>query len=425
MLEAVDAAAGIPFLAVGRRRNCFGGRIECSRGGLSKTMTTTTAQIRSLADALSARLVAVRRELHQHPELSGQEVWTTRRLTEWLREAGIAVLPLNLKTGVVAEVRGALAGPVIAIRSDIDALPVTEETGADYASRIPGCMHACGHDFHMSVVLGAALILQQMKDKLPGTVRFLFQPAEETAQGAVELIRAGALEGVSAVFGLHNKPDVPAGHVGIKYGPLMAAVDTIAINIEGKGGHGAIPDSCIDPIVAGSAIVMALQTAVSRSISPLDSAVVSVCAFQAGTASNVIPPSASLLGTVRTFNPAVRARMPELLGRIVSQTAAGFGATATLTVLPGGTPAVMNDPAMTDLMRHAAGTLDMPVVDAVPTMGGEDFAEYQALVPGCFIWLGTGCPENWHHPKFTVDESVIHQGAALFAQVAFAALSKR
>jgi amidohydrolase len=385
-------------------------------------MTAMTEQVRALAGALSDRLVAVRRELHLHPELSGEETWTTERLRHWLGEAGIAMLPLNLKTGVVAEVRGAKPGPVIALRSDIDALPVQEETGLPYASQVPGKMHACGHDFHMATILGAALLLKQVEPHLAGSVRFLFQPAEETAMGARDLIAAGALEGVKAVFGLHNKPDVPAGVAGITAGPLMASVDTMYIRVTGKGGHGAIPDLTIDPVVAGSAIVMALQTAVSRNISPLEPAVVSVCSFQAGSASNVIPMEAVLSGTVRTFNPELRAKMPALLSRIASEVAAGYGASATVELVDG-TPAVINDAAMADLVRRAAERAGVPVVKAVPTMGGEDFAEYQRVVPGCFIWMGTGCPESWHHPKFMVDESVIATGAALFAEIALEALA--
>lgn len=378
-------------------------------------------EILSAAESLHARLIEIRRELHRHPELSMEEYWTTARLREWLTEAGLTILPLELPVGVVAEVRGAQPGPLIALRSDIDALPVQEETGLPFASEFPGKMHACGHDFHMSVMLGAALILQGMREQLGGTVRFLFQPAEEDTRGARLMIRAGAMEGVQAVFGLHNKPDVPAGHVGIKHGPLMAATDMITITVTGKGGHAAIPDATIDPVVAGSAIVMALQTAVSRATSPLDSVVVSISSFQAGAAHNVIPPEAKLLGTVRTFLPATRQRMRELLGRIVRDVAAGYGASATIDWVEG-PPAVTNDPAMAELVRQACEKVGLPVVEAVPTMGGEDFAEYQQLAPGCFVWLGTGTAENWHHPKFMVDESVIHQGAALFAQVAALAL---
>jgi amidohydrolase len=385
-------------------------------------MTDVTNLIRSHSQTLAPRLVEARRELHRHPELSMEEVQTTERLRMWLTDAGLSILPLDLPVGIVAEVRGAQPGPTVAIRSDIDALPVTEETGLDFASESDGKMHACGHDFHMATVLGAALMLQEVREHLAGTVRFLFQPAEEQGTGARMLVAAGALEGVSAVFGLHNKPDVPAGHVGIKYGPLMAAAETMAIHIIGKGGHAAIPDATVDPIVAGSAIVMALQTAVSRTISPLDAAVVTIGSFQAGATTNVIPPSAKLLGTVRTFTPSVQVKVRETLDRIVRDVAAGYGARGYIEWTPG-IPAVTNDPAMAEVVRRAAEALAMPVDEALPTMGGEDFAHYQTLVPGCFIWMGTGCEENWHHPKFMVDEDVIHQGAALFARIAVEALS--
>ncbi|MGE5674766.1 MAG: M20 metallopeptidase family protein [Mycobacterium leprae] len=351
----------------------------------------STLNLAELARDLEPRLIALRRELHQHPEVAWEERWTTEHLTRVLIEAGVTVLPLPLTTGLVAEVQGAGEGPMVAVRTDIDALPVQEETGLDYASTIPGKMHACGHDFHMAVVAGAALLLQQTRNQWNGTVRFLFQPAEETSGGANSMISAGALKGVQAIFGLHNKPDVPAGHVGLKVGPLMAAVDTITIHVTGKGGHAAIPDATVDPVVAGSAIVMALQTAVSRNISPLDSAVVSIGSFQAGSAHNVIPPTATLLGTVRTFNPDVRRRMPVLLERIIENVAAGYGATASLERLQG-TPAVINDAAMVEVMRAAAERVGMTVDEAVPTMGGEDFAAYQERIPGCFIWVGTGQP---------------------------------
>jgi amidohydrolase len=379
--------------------------------------------LQTAADLLSPKLTAIRRELHQHPELSHEEFETTARLRTWLTDANITILPYDLKTGLVAEVRGALPGPIVALRTDIDALPVSEETGLPYASLVPGKMHACWHDFHMTTILGATLLLQERAHELAGTVRILFQPAEESSGGATSLIEAGALNGVSSVFGLHNQPGLPAGYVGIKVGPLMAAVDAITITVHGKGGHAAIPDATVDPIVAGSAIVMALQTAVSRVISPLDPVVVSIGSFQAGTTSNVIPPTATMLGTVRTYSPAVRQRIPEILGRIVTDVAAGYGARAVLNVIPR-IPAVSNDAAMCEVMRTAATHLGMTVVEASPTMGGEDFSEYQQVVPGCFIWLGTGCKEQWHHPAFQVDDSVLPKGAALFAQVAIEALAR-
>lgn len=384
-------------------------------------MPRAVDSIRERAKELAPWLTEVRRELHRHPELAWEERETTARLRRWLSEAGVDLVDLGLPTGLVAEVRGERPGPIVALRTDIDALPVTEETGLEYASRASGKMHACGHDFHMAVMLGATHILSRLRGELSGTVRILFQPAEETATGANALIQAGALDGVRSIFGLHNKPDLPAGHVGIRPGPLMAAADTIEISIRGKGGHAAMPDATVDPIVAGSAVVMALQAVVSRNVSPLEAAVVSICSFQAGAAHNVIPPSATLLGTVRTFDPTLRERLPALLGRIVHEVAAGYGADAELRFSLG-PPAVRNDPALCKVMAQAAADLSIPVVEAHPTMGGEDFAEYQQRVPGCLIWLGTGCREGWHHPRFMVDEAVIPTGAALLARAAMLCL---
>lgn len=385
-------------------------------------MPESVQSVQQLAQGLSDRLIAVRRELHRHPELSGDEHWTTARLKGWLAEAGIAILPLDLETGLVAEIRGPAPGPTIAIRTDIDALPVQEETGLPFASETPGKMHACGHDFHMSTVLGAALILKRLEKDLAGAVRFLFQPAEETMGGALKLIAAGALEGVSAVFGVHNKPDLPAGTVGIRVGPLMAAADRFTIRVKGLGGHAALPDACIDPVVAGSAIVMALQTAVSRSVSPLEPAVVTVASFQTGSdAHNVIPPEAVLRGTIRSFSPAVQTQLHDLVDRLAREVAAGYGAEALVDHFMG-PPAVTNHPAMCEVMRRSAEANGLDIADAQPTMGGEDFAEYQKLVPGCFIWLGTGTTQQWHHPKFMVDEEVIQRGSALFATCALEAL---
>ncbi|MEJ8545092.1 amidohydrolase [Brevibacillus borstelensis] len=372
---------------------------------------------------MQSKLVEIRRELHSYPELSWEEHRTTRKIRDFLAEAGIGILPLELPVGVLAEVVGAEPGPAIALRADIDALPIREETGLSYASVIEGRMHACGHDFHASAILGAALLLQKHTALLRGRVRLLFQPAEEKGTGASAMMKAGALKDVKAIFGMHNKPDLPVGTVGLKAGPLMASVDGFKITVSGKGGHAAVPDAAIDPIVAASAIVGGLQTAVSRSISPFDSAVVSVCQFHAGTSWNVIPDTATLDGTVRTFHPQVRKKTPELLERIASGIAAGHGALAKLEWFAG-IPCVDNHPAATEVLRNAAEALQLSIVEAKPSAGGEDFAHYQQVVPGSFAWIGTGGTEEWHHPKFTVDEDALVPSAALFALAAIYALEK-
>ena len=381
----------------------------------------TLQHLKEAAREIAPRLVAIRRELHQHPELSMEEYETTRRIRGWLEEAGLKLLDLGLPTGVLAEVEGETPGPTVALRADIDALPVTEETGLPYASLVPGKMHACGHDFHTAAMIGAAMLLQQNKGTLRGRVRMIFQPAEETASGARAVIEAGALDGVDAILGMHNKPELPVGTVGIREGALMASVDRFAIRISGKGGHGAIPEAAVDPIVAASSIVTALQTVVSRNLSPLDNAVVSVCRFQAGSAWNVIPDAAELEGTVRTFQAEARKKIAERMRELAENIAAGYGASAELT-WTAGLPPVNNDPAMANLMRRAAEELGLTVAEATPTTGGEDFSLYQERVPGCFIWMGSGGTESWHHPRFTVNEDALPVSAALFAHAARLAL---
>ncbi|MCZ8521707.1 MULTISPECIES: amidohydrolase [Paenibacillus] len=381
------------------------------------------AELHREAAELLPELTALRRELHRRPELSMEEVETTRRIREELAREGIRLLPLDLPVGVLAEIDGGEPGPLVALRADIDALPITEETGLPFASEIPGRMHACGHDFHTAAILGAAKLLKRRAGRFRGTVRLLFQPGEEKGTGAKALIRAGALEGVQAIFGMHNKPELPVGTIGLTAGPLMASVDGFKIRIRGKGGHAAIPDAAIDPIVAASAVVGGLQTAVSRSISPHQSAVLSVCSFQAGTTWNVIPDEAVLDGTIRTFDAGVRAQMPKLLERIAAGIAAGYGAEAEVSWFAG-IPFVDNDPGAVDLVRTAAEALSLQITKAERSSGGEDFAYYQREVPGCFVWLGTAGGEQWHHPKFTVSEEALAPAAALFALTALTALER-
>lgn len=385
-------------------------------------MTTVSKTWRERSSALQQQLIDIRREIHRNPELSGEEFETTRKIKNWLSEAGVPMLELGLPTGVLAEIRGGRPGPTILIRADIDALPITEETGLEYASAVPGKMHACGHDFHTSSIIGAAILLHERAQELSGTIRVLFQPAEETATGARAVIAAGALEGVSAVYGMHNKPELPVGTVGLRVGPLMASVDRFVIRVSGIGGHAGIPEATVDPVVVSSAIVSALQTLVSRGTSPHHSAVVSVCRLQVGSAWNVIPDSGEMEGTVRTFQREARSSLPAQMKRVVEHVAAGFGATAELEWIEM-LPAVYNDDKVISLVQSAAEAQGLTIVEATSTMGGEDFALYQEQVPGAFLWMGTGGTEQWHHPKFTLNEEALSVSAALFAEIAWQALN--
>jgi len=375
------------------------------------------------AEPLYEQLVAIRRQLHAHPELSHEEFETTAAIRGWLEEAGIRIADYPLRTGVVAEVGGLLGGPVIAIRADIDALPVQEETGLQFASRVPGKMHACGHDFHTAAVLGAALLLKKREAELEGTVRFLFQPAEEKAKGAAQVIASGALEGVKAVFGLHNKPDLPVGTIGIKAGPLMAAADGFIVEVKGLGTHAAVPEAGIDPIVASAHIITALQSIVSRNVGALDGAVVSVTRLNSGTAWNVIAEQAVFDGTLRTFDEKVRTKVRERFEQIVTGVGAALGAQASVRWLDG-PPAVVNDRRWAEAAAAVANSIGLHVVEPLPSPAGEDFSFYLQHVPGSFFFLGTSGPQEWHHPAFDVDERALPIGASFFAALAVDAFAR-
>ncbi|WP_341278906.1 amidohydrolase [Paenibacillus sp. FSL H8-0537] len=366
---------------------------------------------------LGAKLIEIRRQLHQHPELSNEEFATTKAIQGWLTEAGIRIVDYGLKTGVVAEVGGKRSGPVLALRADIDALPIQEETGLPYASQVAGKMHACGHDYHTASLIGAALLLKQREETLAGTVRLIFQPSEEKATGAQVVIASGALEGVGAIYGIHNKPDLPVGTIGIKPGPIMAAADGFVVEVTGKGSHAAVPEASIDPIVTAAHIVTALQSIVSRNVSPLLSAVVSVTRIQSGTAWNVIAEKAVFDGTIRTFDEQVRQHVLERFKQVVENVAAAFGATATVRWIKG-PPAVQNDPALVEAAVAAAHETLLQVVEPLPSSAGEDFAFYQKQVPGLFFFMGTAGPQEWHHPAFDIDEQALPLTAAYFANLA-------
>ncbi|KMQ08786.1 MULTISPECIES: M20 peptidase aminoacylase family protein [Bacillus] len=372
-------------------------------------------------EQLTETLISIRRNLHEHPELSYEEFETTKAIKNWLEEKNITIIHSNLETGVIAEISGNRNGPLIAIRADIDALPIQEETNLPYASKINGKMHACGHDFHTAAIIGAAYLLKEKESSLSGTVRFIFQPAEESSNGACKVIEAGHLHGVQAIFGMHNKPDLPVGTIGIKDGPLMAGVDRFEIEIHGVGTHAAVPDAGVDPIVASSQIVMALQTIVSRNISSSHNAVVSVTNIHSGNTWNVIPEKAILEGTVRTFQAETREKIPALMERIIKGVSDALGV-KTEFHFHSGPPAVHNDESLTHLCTQTAQEMSLDVITPTPSMAGEDFSFYQQEIPGSFVFMGTSGTHEWHHPSFTVDERVLPISAAYFALLAEKAL---
>lgn len=372
---------------------------------------------------LESELIAFRRSLHQNPELSFQESETAAKVAEELRGLGLELRTKVGGHGIVADIKGKQPGPVIALRADMDALPIHEETGLAFASSRPGVMHACGHDAHTAILLGAAKLLTTASFK--GTVRLLFQSAEEINAGAKAMIKEGALEGVDEIYGLHNLPTLSAGLAATRQGSMMGSVDRIEIRLEGKGGHGAVPDQSIDPVVCASAIVMSLQSIVSREISPFDPVVITIGSIQSGEANNVIPQYATMTGTIRTFDPAVQEQLPARIERIVSRIAEAYQCKAQLDYMVQ-TPVLVNHE---EPVRHVDQVIDKVLgsgrrITADPTLAGEDFSVYLKQVPGCFFWLGsgpeTGAAEAYglHHPKYELNESCIPLGASLLAEIA-------
>ena len=375
---------------------------------------------------ISNELIAFRRDLHTYPELSFAESETAAKVAAELRKLGLEVKTNVGGHGLVADLHGDRgAGRTIALRADMDALPIQEKTNLPFSSQYPGVMHACGHDAHTSILLGAARLLVEQKEHLAGTIRFIFQSAEEIVAGAKAMLAEGVLEGVDEIYGLHNLPTLAVGKVATRYGSLMGSIDRIEISLEGKGGHGAMPDQCIDPIVAASAIVMGLQTAISREISPFDPVVVTIGSMRAGDANNVIPNHAELLGTVRTFSPEVRQNMSHRLHRIVENIAEAYRCKATVKYKEQ-VPVLVNDYNCVGYLEAVVDELigEDKRVQAAPTMAGEDFSIYLNHVPGCFFWLGSGPAASaemsygLHHPQFTIEEECLPLGASILAAVA-------
>ena len=386
-------------------------------------------KIKTLSKKFSPDLVKLRRELHQYPEVAYAEFKTSEIIVRELKKIDLHIKKGVAKTGVVGLLNKNKKGKTVALRADMDALPVTELTGLPYRSKNPGRMHACGHDVHMSCVIGAAKILSSLKDELPGKVKFIFQPSEEaTPGGAYPMIKAGVLKNplVDGIFGLHCDSNIPVGKIGVKDGPMMAQADDFDITIIGKGGHGARPQDGVDAIVVASAVIQALQTISSRRISPLKPVVISVGVIEGGTARNIICDKVVLKGTARTLEKSITRKIPALIKEIVSGVTKGYNADFELKYNYG-YPVLINDIVMTDLVKGS--TTDLFGKEALyeikePMMGAEDFAYYLREVQGSFIRLGIrnekiGAIYPWHHPRWKVDEKGIYIGTSLLSQVVF------
>lgn len=380
---------------------------------------------RGAVEAVRESVVTWRRHLHRHPELSFHEERTSEFVADTLASFGGVEVTRPTRTSVMGRLVGSRPGPVLALRADMDALPIQETNTHDFVSRTTGVMHACGHDGHTSMLLGAAQVLSAHRDQLAGEVRFLFQHAEELYPGgAEEMVRAGVLNDVDMVLGAHLWLQLPAGTVAVKVGPLMAGNDTFRIGIHGAGGHAAIPQQTVDSIAVAAQVVTNLQHIVSRNVDPIASAVVTVTRIAGGTTTNVIPGTVELEGTVRTLDPELRTRMPELLKRIVAGVTAAHGARYTVEYERGYHP-VVNDAQATAVLRRAVVRAlgEDVLIEATPTMGAEDFSAYQQRVPGAFFFIGArnderGIVHPHHHERFDLDERALDHGTRIFVAAA-------
>lgn len=363
-----------------------------------------------------ATLIRTRRDLHRHPELGFQEHRTAGIVAERLRAAGYEVRTGIAETGVVGTLRGGAGdGPTLLLRADMDALPIVEECTHDFVSTHPGVMHACGHDAHVAIGLAVAERLARSRERWPGTVKYVFQPAEEGGGGALRMVHEGVLEGVDAALGLHVWLGLPSGVVGVVPGPLMASSAEFDITIRGRGGHGAIPHETVDAVLVASQVVVALQSIVSRGVSPLESAVVTVGAFQAGEAHNVIAETALLRGTARAFDPRICRELPERIERVVAGVCAALGAEYDFHY-DQSTPPTVNDARVAEAVRGVAeavvGRERVRTDPEVRTMAAEDFGEFLLRAPGCYFFVGarneaTGAVHPHHSPRFDVCEEAL------------------
>jgi|YelNatPaOPRAMG01_1025707.scaffolds.fasta_scaffold00070_44 amidohydrolase len=385
-------------------------------------------KILSLSTKIHEELIKIRRTFHQVPELAFEEYKTSKIVSRLLKENGIEVREGLARTGVVGLLHGRGQGKVVALRADMDALPIAEETNLAFASKNKGVMHACGHDAHMAMLIGAAKILVQLSEDFPGTVKFIFQPSEERNPGGAKIMEEeGVLKDpdVDAIFGQHVTNELPVGKFGFKSGPLMASADEIYITVEGKGGHGAKPHNTVDPVVIASEIVLALQTTISRMRNPLKPSVLTIGAIHGGTAPNVIPNEVRLSATFRAMDETWRKRALNLIRKMCIDIAAASGARC-ICEISRGYPALQNSEPETSLASECARDLfgSKSTTTIEPVMAAEDFSFFLEKVPGSFWWIGVGnkkdgCIEPLHSSKFNLDEKALQYGSALLAYIAY------
>jgi amidohydrolase len=430
LVLGVAAAVMLAAAPVGR------GAGANSAGALDAAREQRVAQA---AEGLRPRLVEQRRDFHMHPELSNREERTARVVAERLRALGLDEVKTGVaRHGVVAVLKGARPGPVVAVRADMDALPINETIDVPYKSKTPGVKHACGHDVHTTVALGVAEVLSRMRGDIAGTVKFIFQPAEEGAPageegGAGLMIKEGVLENPrpAVIFGLHTEPNLQAGQIGYHSGPAMASSDTFQITVRGRGAHGAQPHNGIDAVVVAAECVLALQNIRSRRIDPLEPLVITVGTIQGGQRFNVIAGEVRMTGTLRTHNDGVRERVVAMMRETLQNVTAAYGATYELN-FEGSNPVTYNEPSLVEetlpVMRRAAGPAN--VVPLRPFMPAEDFSLYQKIVPGFYYFLGVGnrargITAGWHTPEFDVDEESLVVGVRVMSSVVLDHLERR
>ncbi|MEL6494931.1 MAG: M20 family metallopeptidase [Cyanobacteria bacterium J06623_7] len=384
------------------------------------------AEIKEAARKFAPRLIEIRRHLHAHPELSGEEHQTSAYIAGVLSSCGLSVREAIGKTGVVGELAGQGSDPrTLAIRTDMDALPIQEHLKLDFASGNPGIMHACGHDVHSALGMGTAMVLSQLSESLPGNVRFLFQPAEEIALGAKWMVKDGAMVGVDAIYGVHVFPSILARRIGIRYGALTSAADELEIVIQGESGHGARPHQAKDAIWIAAQVITSLQQAISRTQNPLHPIVLSIGQINGGRAPNVIADRVMMTGTVRSLHPESHANLPQWIENIVRGVCDTYGAKCQVDYRRG-VPSVHNDDTLTQIIeaatREAWGDESVQILPE-PSLGAEDFSVYLDKAPGCMFRLGVGHHHKpnypLHHPKFEVDEDAILTGVVTMAYAAY------